>query len=69
MPGQRIAELRTDLTVGGDTAWIIVRGAGDQARTKPSPQTLKQRASLRSCYFLYTHAYRYFEVNVNYFRR
>jgi hypothetical protein len=32
---QRIAELRTDLTVGGDTAGIVVRGSYDQARTKP----------------------------------
>jgi hypothetical protein len=39
-PGQRIAELRTDLTVGGDTACIVVRGPGDQAGTKRSPQTL-----------------------------
>ena len=34
-PGHRVAELRAGLRIGGDPARIVVRGAGDQARSKP----------------------------------
>jgi hypothetical protein len=43
-PGQAVAELCTDLGIGGDAAGIVVRRAGDEAR----PQHLEQ-LSLGRC--------------------
>src|SRR5512133_3710599 len=37
-PGHAVAELRADLGVGRDAAWIVVRGAGDQAWAKNSQE-------------------------------
>ena len=56
--------------MGGDTAWIVVRGSGDQARTKPvATRAEASERSLRSWHSCMPMPSRYFEVNVNYFQK
>lgn len=33
-PRERVAELRAGLAICGNATWIVVRGAGDETRTK-----------------------------------
>ncbi len=47
-PAHRVAELRAGLRIGGDAAWIVVGGAGDQPRAEPPEQPLACRVAGRA---------------------
>ncbi len=55
-PGKAVAELCTDLAVGGDAARIVVGRAGDQAGAEPAKKAPDRRRLRRGIFFVFSQA-------------
>ena len=54
-PGQPISKLGTDLAVGADPAWIIIRGPGNQPRPKHPQDRTKSTSFGWQCNLVRAH--------------